>query len=171
MKLGSIVAYTGTHGVGKTTAAFKKAHELKIQHKKKKIGILIESTLDCPFSINRNTSSASQLWMFTKHLNNELTLLTLYDLIVSDRTIFDYIAYTEWSGDKSLSYDMLSIAKKVMNNYEKIYFKTIKNNEYLSDDNHRDSNDLSFRESIELILKNIYPKIGMIGNQDILDFD
>jgi predicted ATPase len=162
MKVGSsIIAFTGSHGVGKTTAVFKKAHDLKMKYENKTIGICSEVSLECPYPINKNTTNQSQLWMFANHLKRELTLLAQYDLIVSDRTIIDIIAYTQWAGYEDLSIGMLEIAKNHIQVYKEIIFKPIDGNNFLFNDNHREAIDHKYRVGIETVLLKLYKKIGL----------
>ncbi|MBN1931587.1 MAG: AAA family ATPase [Desulfobacterales bacterium] len=157
----SIIAFSGSHGVGKTTAVFKKAHELKMKFQNKTIGICSEVSLECPYEINKETTNQSQLWMFANHLKKELTLLTQYDLIVSDRTIIDIIAYTQWAGFQELSNSMLAIARDHISVYKEIIFKPIDGNNFLFDDKHREATDQDFRTGIENVLLTLYKKIGL----------
>lgn len=160
-KRSSIIAFSGSHSVGKTTAVFKKAHELKMKFKNQTIGICSEVSLECPYPINKETTNQSQLWMFANHLKKELTLLTQYDLIVSDRTIIDIIAYTRWAGFEELSDSMIEIARDHISVYKEIVFKPIEGNNFLFDDNHREVNDQDYRTGIENILLDLYRKVGL----------
>lgn len=156
-----IIAYSGSHGVGKTTAVFKKAHELKLKLQNKTIGICSEVSLECPYPINKETTEQSQLWMFSNHMKKELTLLTQYDIIVSDRTIIDIIAYTYWAGFHELSNSMLSIAKNHILLYKELIFKPIEGNDFLFDNKHREATDQTFRTGIEKTLLSLYKKVGL----------
>ena len=50
-----------------------------------------------------------------------------------------------------------------LDSYDKIYFKLIKNNDYLFDVSHRDSKDLDYRQNIENLLIDVYKSAGLIG--------
>ena len=163
-----IIAFTGSHGVGKTTAVYKKAHELKMVHKNITVGICSEVSFECPYPINKKTTDRSQLWMFACHLKNELTLLSHYDIIVSDRTIVDIIAYTQWAGYQDLADGMLTIARNHIKIYKEIIFKPIESNNLLFDDSHRESIDHEYRSEIENILLELYKAIGL---EDRLTFE
>ncbi|MBF0121704.1 MAG: hypothetical protein HQK79_22980 [Desulfobacterales bacterium] len=166
-----VIAFSGSHGVGKTTAVFKKAYELKMQYKTKRIGIADEATYGCPYPINKGMSVFSQLWMFTKHINKELTLLSQYDIVIADRTVVDIIAYTKWAGLSELSEEMIAIIHHHIKIYKKIHFKRIENNDFFINDNHRDSEDFIYRKEIEDILLNLYDRFGLLKDDNIMTFE
>ena len=91
--LNYIIAESGSHGTGKTTAVYNKAAQLKLDCPDKKIGTHVENLAFCPYPINEETTEDSQLWIFTHHIQAELFLLTHYDILVSDRTIVDCIGF------------------------------------------------------------------------------
>jgi hypothetical protein len=154
------VAFTGSHGTGKTTAAFKSCYELKLDYPNKKVGILYDLNRFAP-KFNKNGDEASQSWIFHNRISEENKMSDRYPILVCDRTIFDVIAYSYYLTLYGLAKDQLAVAKLRINFYDKIIFKTIKNNDYLTDNNCRDVNDLNFRKDIEDILMDIYKELGI----------
>ena len=92
------IAFSGSHGTGKTFSAYNKVVELKLQNKNKNICILNELARESPFPINRETTENSQLWIFLNQISEELEMDTKYDIIVCDRTVVDVLAYSEYKG-------------------------------------------------------------------------
>lgn len=159
------IAFVGSHGTGKSTAVFEKATELKIQYPSKDIGIFVENARKSPFPINKNTSVLSQLWIFTNQIQEEIVLGQQHDILVCDRSIFDAIAYTFWINEE-LASAMVELGKYYAYTYDKVYFKTIKNNDYLVYDGIRESSDIEYRQYIEdklvEILKTVELKYEML---------
>jgi Ni2+-binding GTPase involved in maturation of urease and hydrogenase len=48
------IAFSGSHGCGKTTSVFKKCFELKKEYKN--VDVLVETARESPFPINRETT-------------------------------------------------------------------------------------------------------------------
>lgn len=90
------IGISGTHGTGKTTFALKLAYQMKLENPKKTIKLITETADDCPFPIFKKGYSSSidaQLWIFSHQIKLELEA-SRYDIIVTDRTLYDVIAYT-----------------------------------------------------------------------------
>lgn len=151
------IAFTGTHGTGKTTSCYKICHEYKMQHDKE-VGILSEIPRKCPFPINENASAETQLWIYFTHVKEEIEKSNQYSILICDRTIVDYLAYCYFINKELCSY-LLELARFHINTYDKIYFKTIKNNDYLIDDGVR-ATDPQYRIDIENKLIDIYEELG-----------
>jgi len=150
-----LISYTGAQGTGKTTAAFNQSVDLKLKYPGKTTTILAQIENMCPFLINKNTSYPAQMWIFTEQLNKEVTLNDRFDLVVTDRTVVDAAAYSMVAGMEGLAMAMLDLAAKHMHIYDKIFFRTIKNNNYCFDDGHR-SIDQKFRADVESVLRKMY---------------
>lgn len=150
------IAYTGSHGTGKTTSVYETAQKMKLQHPNKSVGILTENAKDSPFNINKNTCNKSQLWIFTNQISRELELETKYDILICDRTIMDSIAYTMHSASMDLSEKMYELAIKHMSSYSEVFFKTIQKNNFLIEDGVRDGTDRQYQQEIEDKLKALY---------------
>ena len=157
--MGYIIAFSGSHGTGKTTAVFEKARELKIALRDQRIGVLAENACFCPYPINRETTPESQMWIFTNHIASELSLLAKFDVVVSDRTALDAIAYTLVAGYDSLAEGMLMLCKEHLRHYKKIFFKSIQQNSYLIEDGLREGADMHFQKAIEKTLLDLYERV------------
>ena len=161
------LAFSGSHGTGKSTSVFKLAHELKFEFPSNTVGILMENAKHSPFKINKETTSESQIWIYSNQLQQELYLSVNYDFLVTDRTIIDAIAYTKVVGLNDLSRDLLNLSLHHISSYDKIYFKLIKNNDYLIHDGVRDSQDVVYRQDVEDIMIDLYDQISKKINLNI----
>lgn len=159
--MGCIFSFTGAHGTGKTTSVFEKSRELKIKYPESSVFVLQEVASFCPLPINKDTTAEAQLWIFATQIAKELELCSSWDIIISDRTCIDAVAYTYRAGFHDLSERMLSLAALNIHLYKEIYFKSIKNNPYHFEDGVRDGMNKFFRSEIETILLNFYSRLGL----------
>lgn len=149
------IAYTGTHGTGKTTAALEETKQQKIQNPNDNVDILTEIARKCPFKINKKTTEESQLWILTAQIKSELEKEKNNSIVVCDRTILDTIAYAKYANLDDFINQSMPLVKYWMGTYDKIYFLTTENNDYFLADGVRDM-DMEFRDKIEYILKFMY---------------
>lgn len=153
----NIIAYTGTHGTGKTTSVYRKAYELK-KESNQSVGIILETARHCPFPIfaqNQEPTVQTQLWIFTAQLQKELEMSQNYNVVVADRSVVDCIAYSAFLGQKELVKAMSKIAKEHSKIYRQIIFRPLSKNNYNQNDNLRHQ-DESARKEIEDILAKLY---------------
>lgn len=155
------IAYTGSHGCGKTTAVFKEAYNKKLENPNKIINILTEASRECPFPINRKSTINSQKWIFYTQLKKELEQEQNCDILICDRTIVDVLAYSDVMNFKEFVYLIYPIVVNHIITYDCIYFLTIKNNDYHYVDGIRDT-DLEHRKHIEDRLLYYYETIGKL---------
>lgn len=155
MLTNKIIAFSGTHGTGKTTATFQKAHKLKIENPTKKITVLTETAALCPFPINTDATIQSQLWIFTAQIKAELEAIQKFDIVVSDRSIVDCIAYTHTAGFYSFASAMLEIAREHISCYQQVILLS-PDNQYIYNDGIRDTEHLGWRHEIHNTLIELY---------------
>jgi len=151
------IAFSGSHGTGKTSSVYKEASKQKLLNKGD-VAVITEIARQCPLPINEKTTKKSQLWMFSDQLKTEIDYQINYDYIICDRSIVDYCAYAYFSDKhafKNMYQGMWHICYSFIDTYDKIYFKTIKNNQYLVDDGVR-SLDFKFQQDVEDKLIEIY---------------
>lgn len=161
--MSKIIAVSGSHGTGKTT----KMNELKNECKNERFGI-VEIARKCPYDVikkdNSTVSYEAQLWILTKQISEELELLTKPYKIFSDRTVIDNLAYTMLGNCHDLGfYNQLEFVKKYIeeiNPYEKIYFMSIENNDWLKDDGFR-SMDIRLRKDVENNMLYLYKELNL----------
>jgi len=160
------IAYTGSHGTGKTTSMFEYAHKCKLEFPNKKVEVFHENAAKAPKGLfNKSGTEQSQLWIFTNQIRSEIELYSTYDILICDRTCFDSIAYTKYLGFDKLADKMFDLALEHLETYYMIYFKLIKNNDFLHNCEHRDVIDLGYRKTIETYLISLYEKAGVIESE------
>jgi len=162
-----VISFSGSHGTGKTTEAFKTCYEMKLSHPDKKVGILYDFNRFAP-KFNLNGDEDSQRWIFQNRLIEEDKMIKRYPILVCDRTIFDSIAYSYYLTLYALAKEQTEIAKTRLNFYDTIIFKTIKNNDYLFDNKCRDTKNLTFRSDIEEILLKVYKDLNLFNSKKLI---
>lgn len=155
-----LIAYSGTHGTGKTTAAFHRAFSSKVSFPDKTVTIITERAALCPFPINKEAKEESQLWIFTNQMQAELEALNKFDIVISDRTIVDCIAYTQTMGFFNLAASMLEIAQHHISRYSQIILRHV-SHDYVFNDGVRDSIDYKWRMAIHENLIEIYKMLNV----------
>jgi len=153
----NIIAFSGAHGTGKTTSVYSMAEKLKKDGLN--VGIILETARECPFPVMSKTChepvKEAQLWIFTRQIQAELEASRKYDVVVSDRSIIDCIAYTRFHRYSSLGTDMEAIAQHHKKIYRQIIVNSIETHNYCLDDGFR-SMDMLSRKTIEETLIHIY---------------
>jgi hypothetical protein len=154
------IAFTGTHGTGKTTSVFELARVLKIEHPDKHVNVLVDVAGRSPYKKNKDATLENQLWVFGSQMINEMTMLNMpnCDILVGDRSIMDSIGYTICSGQKELGEKQFNYCLDYLNTYDKIIFKQIATNDFLFQNNIRDHLDLEYRQFVENTLMNLYKR-------------
>jgi thymidylate kinase len=159
-----IIAFSGAHGVGKTTSVYSMACELK-KSQKIEVGVILETARQCPYPIcskeNAIPTAAAQLWVFSAQMQAELNATRRYGWVVSDRTVIDCIAYTAAAGMYSLSYAMRELSVEYCKTaYKEVHFRKINNHDYLVDDGQRAMNQ-DFRREVEMAMLSLYAELGI----------
>lgn len=158
------IAFSGSHGTGKTTAMFELCNKLKIKHPDKTIGAFYDINRFAP-KMNKEGTPESQLWIFCYRFQEEINLCNRYNIVVCDRSIFDNVAYSYYQGFTDVADKTLDIAKTYfMDSYDQIIFKSIQNNDYLLENKIRDTKDLNYRQQVEDILLSIYSRLGITSS-------
>ena len=158
-----VISYTGSHGTGKSTAASQTYHELKMSRPTASIRLFCDLEADCPFPINTHTTEEAQLWMFSNQIQAELFALSKFDILVTDRTVVDVIAYTYCAGFQDLAAAMLGLAEQHVGHYNEINFKQIKDNPFCFPDGIRETETVDFRIEVENILTEMYKQLESEG--------
>ncbi|MFH2098328.1 MAG: hypothetical protein ABIJ95_02375 [Pseudomonadota bacterium] len=154
---GKIVAYTGAHGTGKTTAAHERMVRLKRENPGLSIGFLAETAAECPFPINQEASHAAQMWIFSTQVSRELTMARIFDLVVSDRTALDAAAYTLVRGWEETAGAMADLVRAHAGIYREIHFLR---GEHLHADGLRDT-DRAWRAQVDTALYGLFRWTGL----------
>jgi predicted ATPase len=169
---GNIIAFSGAHGTGKTTAVLDLARKLKIWNiAAGNIGIIQETSRLCPIPVLSSTcnkpTEAAQMWIFSRQLQTEIESAQMYGMVVSDRTLVDCMAYTLFFGYYKLAEAMEAIIA-ARQPYRAIFFRTTLNNQYCKQDGFRHMNQED-RSKIENIMINVYRQLKIDIYRDIPD--
>lgn len=153
-------AFSGSHGVGKTTSAFKMAYDCKIKYFDKTVNVITDVPKGNPYWIsnNKKPSKLGQLWGFNEQLELERISEKEYDITVSDRTIVDYIGYSIYSNFDLIASSQFDIAREYIKTYDEIYYISIKNN--IIDDGIRNV-DKDFQKDYDKILRELFNMLNV----------
>jgi nicotinamide riboside kinase len=88
---GAKIAFVGSHGIRKTTAAYAFAHT--IQRAGRSVEFCREVVRDNPLGINESATGEAQLWVLVSQVRRELELAPKAEVLVTDRSIVDNYAY------------------------------------------------------------------------------
>ena len=160
-KRGRLIAHTGCHGAGKTYSALGHAQTLMKSYPSLRIGLITGVVRSCPFKINQETSYEAQLWCFSELIQQELLKRKTHDVVVSDRAIYDMIAYTVVGAkDFELANWMMDFARQQISRYDELWFHPANLNEFCYGDGLRDT-DITFRGQIDSWLSKFYADNGI----------
>ena len=85
------VAFIGSHGIRKTTAAHGFANAMQRAGRSVEYGR--EVVRDNPLGINEGATGEAQLWVLVSQIRQELTLAPKAEILVLDRGVMDNYAY------------------------------------------------------------------------------
>ena len=85
------IAFIGSHGIRKTTAAL--AFASAVQRAGRSVEFAREVVRDNPLGINEGATSEAQLWVLTSQIRRELELSRQAECLVTDRGVMDNFAY------------------------------------------------------------------------------
>jgi hypothetical protein len=100
------------------------------------------------------------MWIFGKQMQDETEACFRYDLVISDRTLVDCIAYTQAFGYYSLANSMEHLVFESFRRYQQVIFRYIAKNDYPQNDGFRNLNE-PVRDRIERIMPGIYKRLGV----------
>jgi hypothetical protein len=169
----SVISYTGSHGTGKSTGAGRYYEFMKESKTNLAVSFSADIEAMCPYPINKQTTEQAQAWIFAAQLKHEFDAMSRFDVVITDRTIIDTIAYSLVAGFTSQAQAMLSYAEHHIQHYDLIIFKKIFLNPYLYPDGIRETEDLKFRQDVEDTLLSLYDQLieaGVLG-ADTLTFE
>lgn len=161
---GRIVAFSGTHGTGKTTAVYTRAALLKRSYPRAEVGIICEVARRCPLPIvsrgRAEVDADAQRWIFAAQVAEEIAAAARHDLVVADRTVVDCIAYTRAGGLDGLARAMMAMAARHVRIYREIHFRRAEAYPCCADDGLRNM-DEDFRARVEREMIEIYHAMGV----------
>lgn len=108
------IAVVGAHSCGKTTFAYQKAVELKMEDKS--VAIIIEQARLCPFELK--TKEAAE-WLILSQILAEKTAEKGHEYIICDRTAYDSVIYAAVN-DINISDYIARLAFDHLDTYEEV---------------------------------------------------
>ena len=148
-------AFSGTHGTGKSTQAYTLASHLKLRGKT--VILLDELARECPFTINKEASIDTQLWILCAQVKRELELKGKYEYVICDRSVIDTLAYTYAVG---LHIDVGCWVDYTSYNYHEVFFIDHKAFNFQIADGVRDL-DPEFRENVSEYILDLYEEYNI----------
>ena len=157
-----IIAFSSTHGTGKSSLAYMLAAKMKLSGHN--VIVLDELARRCPFPINQNPDERTQIWLITKQIAEELELIDKVDYLIVDRGIMDSLCYDKVvskSVDSAVMCDSLfSYLLQHIEKYYKIIYVPHKDSfNYQMDDGVRDL-DIKFRDDVYHTMTTLYNRFS-----------
>lgn len=156
-----IDSFSGAHGTGKSTAAGRCYIDAKYCNPKASVQILCDLEREGPYPINTATTEKAQSWIFGNQIQREMDALNYFDIVITDRTVIDVVAYTYVAGFHSLAKGMLAYAEQHIQNYRAIHFRKIEYNPYCHPDGSREVDIPEFRQAVENTMLEFYQQLDL----------
>lgn len=148
------IAFIGSHGIRKTTAAH--AFATTLQRAGRSVEYGREVVRDNPLGFNEGATGEAQLWVLVSQIRQELELTPKAEVLVTDRSVADNFAYylRACRGDDPFSVGPLVAA------WSRTYALVVRllPDIALRPDGVRSTND-AFRDEVEAILDRILPEL------------
>jgi hypothetical protein len=114
------IAFVGTHGMGKSTASFRKAAEF--QREGSNVHVIKESVRFAPFPINAGHAPETSLWACTAQICKEVEAAQRrFDVLICDRSAYDTFMYSSYFKLKNPLLDAArQLAKEWLTTYDRI---------------------------------------------------
>jgi len=148
------IAFIGSHGIRKTTAALTFASV--IQRAGRSVEFAREVVRDNPLGINEGATVEAQLWVLTSQIRRELELSRKAECLVTDRGVMDNFAYYLRAGAGEDRFDAEPLVRKWSGTYDLVVRLTP--DVEIRADGVRSTSD-EFRDEIEAILDDRLPRL------------
>jgi len=148
------IAFVGSHGIRKTTAAHAFAHV--IQRAGRSVEFGREVVRDNPLGLNEGATGEAQLWVLVSQIRQELELAPKAEVLVTDRGVVDNFAYYLRACGMTDRYDVEPLIRAWARTYDLVVRLTP--DIALRADGIRSTSD-AFRDEIEAILDEWLPRL------------
>ncbi|MGZ6339634.1 MAG: AAA family ATPase [Candidatus Limnocylindrales bacterium] len=148
------IAFVGSHGIRKTTAAH--AFASVIQRAGHSVEYLREVIRDNPLGMNEAATGEAQLWVLVSQIRQELELAPKADVLVTDRGVMDNYAYYLRACGMVDRFDIEPLLGRWSETYQLVVRLTP--DIALRPDGIRSTSD-AFRDEIEGILDDVLPRL------------
>jgi nicotinamide riboside kinase len=146
------IAFIGSHGIRKTTAAH--AFATTIQRAGRSVEYGREVIRDNPLGINEAATPESQLWVLVSQIRQELELIRRAEVLVLDRGVMDNFAYYLRASGGADPFSVEPLVRSWSSTYDLVV--RLIPDLALRPDGVRSMND-AFRDAIEAILDDRLP--------------
>ena len=147
------IAFVGSHGIRKTTAAYAFAHT--IQRAGRSVEFGREVVRDNPLGINESATGEAQLWVLVSQIRQELELAPKAEVLVTDRGVVDNYAYYLRACEGTDRFSAEPLVRAWGATYDLVVRLTP--DIALREDGIRSTSD-AFRDEIEAILDDVLPR-------------
>lgn len=148
------VAFVGSHGIRKTTAAHAFANTIQRAGRSAEYGR--EVVRDNPLPINEAATGEAQLWVLVTQIRQELELAPKADVLVTDRGVVDNYAYYLRACGGTDRFDVTPLIRKWGRTYD-LVVRLMPDVALRADGIRTTSN--AFRDEIEGILDRVLPEL------------
>jgi len=148
------IAFVGSHGVRKTTAAHAFASTMQRAGRSVEYGR--EVIRDNPLPINEAATGEAQLWVLVSQIRQELELTPKAEVLVTDRGVMDNYAYYLRACGMIDRFDVEPLVRSWTRTYDLVV--RLQPDVVLRADRMRSTSD-AFREEIERILDEVLPRL------------
>lgn len=148
------IAFVGSHGIRKTTAAH--AFAGTIQRAGRSVEYGREVVRDNPLGINEGATGEAQLWVLVSQIRQELELAPKAEVLVTDRGVVDNFAYYLRACAMRDRFDVEPLIRAWSTTYDLVVRLTP--DIALRPDGTRSTSD-AFRDEIEAILDDLLPRL------------
>jgi nicotinamide riboside kinase len=148
------VAFIGSHGIRKTTAALAFAAE--VQRAGRSVELGREVVRDNPLGINEGATGEAQLWVLVSQVRQELELARKADVLVTDRGVMDNFAYYLRACGGTDEFAVEPLVGRWSLTYDLVV--RLLPDVALQGDGVRSTND-AFRDEVEAILDRVLPTL------------
>lgn len=147
------IAFVGSHGIRKTTAAHAFVNTLQRAGRSVEYGR--EVVRDNPLGINERATGEAQLWVLVSQIRQELELAPKAEVLVTDRGVVDNFAYYLRACGMRDRFAVEPLIRAWSTTYDLVVRLTP--DIALRPDGTRSTND-AFRDEIEVILDDVLPR-------------
>ncbi|HEY5630204.1 MAG TPA: AAA family ATPase [Candidatus Limnocylindrales bacterium] len=148
------IAFIGSHGIRKTTAALAFAAE--VQRSGRSVELGREVVRDNPLGINEGATGEAQLWVLVSQVRQELELARKADVLATDRGVMDNYAYYLRACGGEDEFDAYPLVRRWSRTYDLVV--RLLPDVALQADGVRSTND-AFRDEVEAILDRVLPEL------------
>jgi nicotinamide riboside kinase len=148
------IAFIGSHGIRKTTAAHAFAHVM--QRAGRSVEFAREVVRDNPLGINEDATGEAQLWVLMSQIRQELELAPKAEVLVTDRAAMDNFGYYLRAAGMVDRFAVEPLIRAWGQTYDLVVRLTP--DIALRDDGIRSTND-AFRDEVEAILDDVLPRL------------